>query len=199
MKDEMAGIVENLRCPEKVWSRSEVLSSPCPVPKEPGIYAWYFKRIPEIIPTKNCVAINDLTLLYVGISPKRPPQNGKQPSRQRLFHRIKNHFKGNASGSTLRLTLGCLLSNDLELTLRRHGKKERLHFGKDEQKLSDWMAENAFVAWFVCDEPWKVETDLFTKLSLPLNLDQNRHHPFHKELSGIRSLAKQTARNSPVV
>jgi hypothetical protein len=46
------------------------------------------------------------SLQYVGIAPRhmRP-----RVSRQSLRTRIRYHFRGNAAGSTLRLTLGCLL------------------------------------------------------------------------------------------
>ena len=29
--------------PERLWSRSEVLAKSSPVPRGPGLYAWYFK------------------------------------------------------------------------------------------------------------------------------------------------------------
>jgi hypothetical protein len=104
-----------LLSPKKPWSRAEVLSSPCPVPKSPGVYAWYFKQIPPRIPTAGCVRVGDLTLLYIGISPKAPPTNGRSASRQTLRSRLRYHMCGNAEGSTLRLTMGCLLSDQLRL------------------------------------------------------------------------------------
>ena len=39
-----------LLAPQRVWSRTEVLASPSPVPKSPGVYAWYFKYIPPLVP-----------------------------------------------------------------------------------------------------------------------------------------------------
>src|SRR5438876_11962976 len=51
----------------------------------------------------------EFTLLYGGIAPKAPPQNGKPASCRTLSHRIRYHLTGNGSCSTLRLTLGCLL------------------------------------------------------------------------------------------
>ncbi|WP_330995922.1 GIY-YIG nuclease family protein [Cupriavidus necator] len=82
-----------------------MLSKPCPVPREPGLYAWYFKQVPAGVPTSDCIRVGDLTLLYIGISPRAAPLNGKPASRQRLRHRVQYHYRGNAEGSTLRLTL----------------------------------------------------------------------------------------------
>jgi hypothetical protein len=117
--------------------------------------------------------------MYAGIAPKASPPIPRLPSKQRLFHRIRYHFQGNAEGSTLRLTLGCLLSQQLSLSLRRVGSGRRLTFASGEQLLSEWMDKNAFVTWIVHPEPWVLEKELIHLVSLPLNLDMNRAHPFH--------------------
>jgi hypothetical protein len=95
--------------PERLFRRDEVLARPCPVPAEAGVYGWYFKGLPGV-PISTCVERDGLRLLYVGISPKAPPQGGGRPSRQSLRSRVRYHYRGNAYGSTLRLSLGCLLS-----------------------------------------------------------------------------------------
>ena len=118
-----------------------------------------------------------LALLYVGISPK-PPSAVGTPSRQTLRSRLRYHFRGNAEGSTLRLSLGCLLSQSLGIELRRVGSGRRMTFGAGERALSDWLERNARVAWLACDEPWRIEKHMIRSVSLPLNLDQNRHHGF---------------------
>ena len=80
------------------------------------------------VPTANCRFQDGLTLLYTGIAPKAPPQNGRNPSSQSLWDRIRYHYRGNAEGSTLRLTLGCLLAEELGIHLRRVGSGKRLTF-----------------------------------------------------------------------
>jgi hypothetical protein len=180
--------------PAKLWTRSEVLSRPCPVPNAAGVYAWYFRTCPDVVPTEGCVRSGDLTLLYVGISPKAPPSAGT-PSRQTLRTRLRYHFRGSAEGSTLRLTLGCLLG----IELRRVGSGLRMTFAAGEQTLNEWLDRNARVAWLTCDWPWRVEEELIRSVSLPLNLDQNRNHTFHAELSATRRAAKARARDLPVV
>src|SRR4051794_25328860 len=124
--------------PQRVWSRDDVLSGDC-VPPAPGGDAWDLREIPSGVPTRGCVVQNGLTLLYVGIAPKAPPTNGRS-SKQTLRSRIiRNHLKGNASSSTLRLTLGCLLSDHLGIELRRVGHGKRLTFADGEATLSEWM------------------------------------------------------------
>jgi hypothetical protein len=80
------------------------------------VYAWYFRDFLPASVTADCIRFGELRLLYVGISPSAPPTNGKAPSKQSLWHRIRYHYRGNAEGSTLRLSLGCLLLPTLELS-----------------------------------------------------------------------------------
>jgi hypothetical protein len=184
--------------PHRVWSRTEVLDDDC-VPRSPGVYAWYFRDIPPRVPTGRCIVHNGLTLLYVGIAPKAPPTNGS-PSKQTLRSRIiRNHLKGNASSSTLRLTLGCLLSDQLGIELRRVGSSGRLTFGDGEAALTAWMDANAFVCWTVSDRPWLLEREIISTVNLPLNLDQNSRHPYCQTLRACRAAAKERARSLPVV
>ena len=110
--------VETLLTPTKLWTRPEVLARPCPVPASAGVYAWFFDSCPQGVPTEGLVRSVGLALLYVGISPKPPSTVGTQ-SRQTLRSRLRYHFRGNAEGSTLRLSLGCLLSQSLGIELRR--------------------------------------------------------------------------------
>jgi hypothetical protein len=175
-----------------------VLGRPSPVPAVAGTYAWYFKQLPAAIDTTNCVSWSGLTLLYVGISPKAPPANGVGPSRQNLRRRLRQHYALNAYGSTLRLTLGCLLAEDLNIQLRRVGSGTRLTFADGGVRLSQWMADNAFVCWVTHARPWELEDALVTTLDLPLNLQGNDRHPLRTSLKGARATARDQARALPV-
>ncbi|WP_409243755.1 GIY-YIG nuclease family protein, partial [Enterobacter cloacae] len=55
-------------------------------------------------------------------------QRGKPNSRSNLKKRIKTHYSGNAAGSTLRRTLGVLLSCSSGFPLRRVGSGSRMTF-----------------------------------------------------------------------
>jgi hypothetical protein len=184
--------------PDRVWSRAEVLGRPSPVPAVAGTYAWYFKQLPAAIDTSRCISWAGLTLLYVGISPKAPPASGVGASRQNLRRRLRQHYALNASGSTLRLTLGCLLAEQLGLGLRRVGSGTRLTFADGEARLSQWMADNAFVCWVTHERPWELEDALVRTLDLPLNLQGNDGHPFRIYLRAARAAARDHARGLPV-
>ena len=71
MTDLIADCEELLR-PVRLWQGKEVVAGDVAVPKEPGIYAWYFRDFPSEIPTNNCITSDGLTLLYVGIAPADP-------------------------------------------------------------------------------------------------------------------------------
>lgn len=178
--------------PDTLYSRESVLARPCPVPERSGIYAWYFKNIPPRVPVADCVKNGEYTLLYVGISPSRIE------STQSLRKRIRYHYRGNAAGSTLRLTLGVLLRDVIEFSLRRVGSADRMTFTHvGEQALDEWMGQNAFVCWVEHSAPWSIEAEILKSVSLPLNLVDNEHHPFYGDLRRIRAEAKRSARSEP--
>jgi hypothetical protein len=82
--------------PERVYSRHDVLSRPSPGPSQDGVYGWWFRALPPLVRASGCCRHQDLTLLYVGISPKRPTSNGRPASTQNLLERIRYHYTGNA-------------------------------------------------------------------------------------------------------
>ena len=83
------------------------------------MYGWWFRDLPALIDTTECCMHDGLVLLYVGISPRRPPMTGEAASQQNIRQRLRTHYAGNAEGSTLRKTLGCLLAGQLGTQLRR--------------------------------------------------------------------------------
>ncbi|MEU6812984.1 GIY-YIG nuclease family protein [Streptomyces sp. NPDC046831] len=108
-----------------IWSGGSM--RPSPVPAAAGVYGWHFKQ--PLHPVLDAGR-----LLYVGIAPR---YIAKRTSTQNLRKRVRYHYRGNAAGSTLRLTLGCLLG----LELRRVGSGKRMTFGRaGETTLSQWMA-----------------------------------------------------------
>lgn len=163
-------------------------------PGAAGIYAWYFDAPLPQVPIAGCMQRGPFTLLYVGIAPKQPSASGAV-SRATLRSRLRQHCAGTAEGSTLRVTLGCLLADELGLRLAAVGRSGRLTFGADgEARLSAWMAAYARVSFLVTPEPWEIERQLVSAMSLPLNLRNNERHPFHATLIQIRGNARQRAR-----
>ncbi|MFJ2025908.1 GIY-YIG nuclease family protein [Streptomyces sp. NPDC087897] len=47
-------------------------------------------------------------------------------------------------------------------------------------------------------EPWDLESQLISRLDLPLDLDQNRHNTFHSRLKELRAEARGRAREWPI-
>ena len=191
--------MQALLSPAQLATAADVLYSPSAVPAAPGVYAWYFNQVPRDVPTDGCHTWDGKTLLYVGISPKAPSENGGPPSKQNIRKRVRYHYRGNAYGSTLRLTLGSLLAPSLGIELRRVGSGTRLTFSDGESVLSGWMATHAFVTWIVTDKPWLLETQLIGHLSLPLNLDQNTNGSFRAALKKLRAEQRARALELPIV
>jgi hypothetical protein len=195
------GVPEALLRPRRLFAGTEVMSKASPIPRQAGVYAWYFDEIPHQVDVSGCHTYGGKTLLYVGISPSAPPTNGKAPSRSHLHRRVRTHYGGNASGSTLRLTLGCLLADQLKIELRRVGSGQRYTFtNPGEQVLDRWMDAHAFISVFPCERPWEIEgAVLQSGLPLPLNISGNpqRHHP--EFLTPLRCSARARANKLEVI
>jgi hypothetical protein len=122
-----------------------------------------------------------------------------KPSPRTLHHRLRDHFARNAEGSTLRKTLGCLLSKTLRIRLRRVGNGKRQTFtNPGERQLDKWMAQHARVTWVETKNPWLVEEELLARVPLPLNL-QGCAHSFVPTLKSIRKAAREAAMTMDVV
>jgi hypothetical protein len=185
--------------PSKLYTRAEVLARPTPAPAAAGVYAWYFDVAPGPVPFDEAHQWKGQRLLYVGIAPRKPP-SGKPPGNRTLAARLREHFNLNAEGSTLRLTLGCLLGIELRrIASQKHpGTARRMTFGPEgERQLNAWMATHARVVWHECVEPWALEHQVLKALPLPLNLDANSHSSFHAHLTALRADAKARARLLP--
>ena len=188
-----ADAIDALLHPTVRLTRDDVLSQTTELPKDPGIYAWYFSEIPPGVPTRGVHRLGDGFLLYAGISPKKPRQEDGKASSGTLRSRLRSHYRGNASQSTLRLTLGSLLHNELDIQLQQ-SNSGRFTFGDGEGVLSEWMSEHASVCWAVHPEPWLVESAFILSVPLRLNLDQNKNSDFHTQLTQARAEQRALAR-----
>src|SRR5262249_44761426 len=149
----------------RCYTREEVLTRPSPLPKSPGVYGWWFRRIPGPIDASQCQQRDGLTLLYTGISPSRPPTNGKPPSTQNLHHRGRTHSPRSAEGPPGFKSPGVLRPAKLGFELRGVGWGPRRTFGTaGEASLSRWLGDNALVSWVVHPEPWVLEEVLIATL-----------------------------------
>ena len=63
--------MNELITPERLYSRHEILSKPLPIPEISGVYGWFFKDVPPFVLTEGCIRHQNMTLLYIGISPDK--------------------------------------------------------------------------------------------------------------------------------
>lgn len=160
-------------------------------PRDKGIYTWWFDPGVLDVPDAAYPAVQGRRLLYVGIAPRKPSSAGAG-SASRLRNRLTTHAAKDASRSTLRLTLGALLADELDLSLRIN--ENRINWGPEgESKLTRWMEQHAAMSWLVDDEPWLLEHELINEVPLALNID-GRNDPFARYLSELRRELRRTAR-----
>lgn len=177
-------------------TRTDIVARGVQLPQAPGVYVWCFRATTPGVPATNCLSYGEWVMLYVGIS---PDSRSKPNSRQGLRSRIRHHLCGNAEGSTLRRTLGILLSEQSGFPLRRVGSGLRMtltHLG--EQWLDRWLDENALLFWRAVDQPWHLEEEIIANVSCPLNLRGNEAHPSNRSLREARSAAISEARKTPI-
>jgi hypothetical protein len=116
-----------------------------------------------------------------------------------LRQRLRTHYAGNAEGSTLRKTLGCLPADELGIQLRRVGLAPARPSWKGNRSLSVWMADNALVSSVIRKRPWELEPDLIAAVDLPLNLAGNSRNRFHQVLTQTRARCVAQANALPVL
>jgi hypothetical protein len=171
--------------PDFIRSFGEIQTTP--PPNSPGVYGWYFRKIPPYIPYKKTVyirrRIKKWRLLYIGkgISLKK---------------RILGfHSNGDADVSTLRLSLGCLFVKQLKLCLYIKPSEvsdDSYYFGdKGEEKISEWMKNNARVSWIQTPNYGCLEDSVIERYVLPLNI-KGSPNPF-KPLKNLRIALKKCA------
>jgi hypothetical protein len=164
----------------RLWSPAEVLADPGVVPATPGIYGWYFRDAPAVVPLNGCVQRHGLSLLYVGIAPRDAAS--PRALRDRI---VDNHLCGRCGHSTLRLTLAVLLA--LEARQTKGGKV--VLTSTSQGQLSKRINDHAFVVWTTAEEPGTLEKPLISRLRPPLNLKHNGAHPFYPCLKALRAAA----------
>jgi hypothetical protein len=193
ISDTYEARVRPLISPDRLYRCSEVLGS-FENRSIKGVYAWWFKNTPTFVPLDGTRRSGELALLYVGTS-KRP-----------LWNRLAEHLRDDASRSTLRRSIGCLLAEQLrlELEVTRVSRMSHCHFGfgsSGEYALSRWLDENARVSWVQHDQPLPLEKCLIKTLTLPINVRGN-NHPFATQLDRLlreyeaQALSKRAAKQS---
>jgi hypothetical protein len=136
MAIDASEIVGRLSTPERLWKRPEVLLLPSPVPPRQWNLGVVLSCDSCGSPDRRTARPKQRVAALRRNRPRAPYRSGKISS-QTIRRRIRYHYRGNAYGSTLRLTLGCLLSEHVGIRLCRVGTKNRKTFGNGESKLSE--------------------------------------------------------------
>jgi hypothetical protein len=159
---------------------------------KPGIYTWWclHGQLPHL-PTNPHPRDSKFDVLYVGISPKDAKSSGTL--RKRI---VNNHLGGNTSSSTFRYAMAALLREELKFQPIKKGKKYSLP-AEENDRLSDWQAENLAVTWSVCESPWTIEADVIEELRPPLNAAKNEAHPFYVRIRSARQQFRAAAKAGP--
>lgn len=113
------------------------------VPRDPGVYAFYAKDLPQALASFSAPS-HGLTTLYVG-------QTGDS-----LNRRIEHHLFRDARVSTLRGNLGLLVQAAMGLELIRIPGQRHFCF-RDEAPISAWLAQHTLVGFSVLDNPTESE------------------------------------------
>ncbi|NUU19594.1 hypothetical protein HP550_20310 [Cellulomonas humilata] len=74
--------------PPRLWSRTDVPRTITDA-NNCRVYAWFVTGAPPEVPVKNSRVVDDAVLLYVGISRRQPPLNGRCASSKGPHARIR--------------------------------------------------------------------------------------------------------------
>ena len=178
--------------PNEVLEAHLLIEKPKLIPDSTGAYAWYFDTTELKLPKQRYQCVDDFKLLYIGIAGDKKKPDSKATLRDRIRWQ---HLRGNAYGSSLRLSLGILLQDVLRLELEPQGSKG-FHWS-DESALSEWMAENALVTWIVSDTPWEIEENAVSAYGkvLPLNYEHNESDTFAAKLHEKKKKIRRRVRD----
>ncbi len=136
----------------------------CSIQESPGNYIVTIRDI-SVLPTRGHEIItkefDEKNIIYTGKSTNL---------KKRIWN---NHITGNASLSTLRLSLGCLLGYTLISRDKNDPYNGKVRFSpEEEKKLSSWIKENLVFYYFVNDKQSELELSLIKEFNPPLNLDE---------------------------
>ena len=153
------------------------------VPALPGNYIFALRKnskLPDVGIPVTYTKFRDYEVVYVGLA-----------SNSLKDRDVKKHFYGNAGGSTLRKSLGCLLGYNLIPRDSHYSSNGKTKFNvADESKLSDWIKTNLLLLYYPNKEFESVESHLIQELNPRLNLDKNNNivnSEFRKHLTRLRN------------
>ena len=167
----------------------EIRMSKSLLPKQRGVYAWFFDQPPNEVPTEGCLQRDDMSLLYIGTAGADLRKNGN------LHRRLGvSHLGGNERRSTLMQTFAAVMSELAGPAIAKvEPKGLKYHTSKiGEKALRDWMDLNTAICWIEHPAPAEVEAELIARYRTPLNIEFAAH-PFAPLLSEKRNQRRKEA------
>ena len=161
----------------------EVVSDPAQIADGGGVYGIFFDSGQLLLEKAGYLEFDGgfpysrdgYDLLYVGAT------GGT------LRHRAIQHLVGNSRTSSLRMTVGAILADELILDPVADGSHCYFDFGDGEARLSAWLTSYTKVAVVPCDAPFVEELALLRTVPLPLNISERKRHRFSKYLMTLRA------------
>jgi hypothetical protein len=182
---EAGMVVQALQAP--AVAVPEVLQAPELLPAAPGFYGWWSRQGAISVPHIHHPVDDELSLLYVGISPAR--ETSRQTVRSRV---LGNHLNGNVGSSTFRFVLAALLIDALDLHPYMRGTKVALS-ASDNGRLSVWQRKHLLLTWCARERPWETESEVIRQLNSPLNSTGNAAHAFYPAVRAARAEFRRRA------
>lgn len=149
---------------------------------EPGNYIICLKNnstFPETTIKPILKIFNGLRVIYTGIA-------GTSLRKRDL----RQHFRGNAGGSTLRKSIGVLFGYKLIARDKDKSNGKTKFSTTDENKLSEWMQQNLLMYFYSNNNHNNIEIELINHFNPPLNLKGNKNivnSDFRNYLSSLRT------------
>jgi hypothetical protein len=111
----------------------------------------------------------------------------------RGWHNTTSRFPPNSPYTLISQTTGTLPGvQAAQRQVARHIAREK---AQDPIQISKaWLEQNALVCWVEDVRPWELEEQLLKRMSLPLNIDGNDHHPYNAKLRSCRTTARVAAK-----
>lgn len=134
------------------------------IPDQGGNYLLVLRNgseLPDIGITPHYKTHDGHRVIYTGIS--------QSSLRKRDF---RQHFHGNAGGSTLRKSLGCLFGYPLIPRSKTGEDRKTTLRPQDEERLSDWMHDNLLLYCKPDNQCATAEEQLIKEFDPPLNLSK---------------------------
>lgn len=103
-----------------------------------------------------------------------------------LRERIKSHFALRSESSSMRMSLGLLLAEQLNLQVRTIDTRRSFYF-EPEQALTGWLKEHTTTTFFVTDTPMDDERELVARGYGLLNISGAASTEFRRSISAMRS------------